>query len=422
MDGISSTSGPAPIKESVSPDVKERYDQLLEQIQKILSKKPPFDVPDSKQLERLLTELKGMHDQGLTGSMDQFLDVLFAFAEAAGANPSQNNFYLTPNQIEAMSKATLTIAVDEKGSLVNKSVTLPEALAIIMNPDYDPKATQKLGDMLLAFSSWGYDMYTSELKKLKEQIDIATAAINNLQALQEILNMIKTKYPDNYNFPPTTWDEIPKEIQDKLRSAIPNTGGLFWNGDGTPKDMSIITNWAKNNPGTYADWSDAFFKREIGIEPNPQPDANAALARLLSARDQLKKQLDALEKAGGKDLDKSEGSPYATIKKVLDEVDKQISPNAFPYTNPPTDWDAFVKSRQIDPNWINNFIKEGNKNNNPLADGIDKAIQSNQNLSSKMSDEIKAKNLTLQTFFDILNQVSDALSKILTGTAQKVNR
>jgi hypothetical protein len=443
--------GAAPIKESVTPEEKARYDQLLKEVQDILSKTapptPPFTTADSKRLERLLTELKGMHDQGLTGSMDQFLDVVFAFAEAAGADPSQNDFYLSPTEIEAMSKAHITIAVpknDGSGTYVNQSMTLAEAIGITLDPTYDPAATQKLGDMLLEFSNWGYDMYTQQLKDLQQQIEIATTAINNLNELLAILNMTKGQSIPGFNYHPTKWDEIPPAMQGQVRSAMgypanpPPPFGPYWNSDGTPTDkgMAAISQWTYDNPDAYANIADTYFRTELGIEPDLQPDAQNAAARLLSARDQLYIQKMLLEKSGA---DTGPGSPYATIDAVLKDIDKQFPPTGapptYPYPNPDldakppvlnlTDWYDFPNNSlgSTDPtDKMNAYIREGNATNSALAKSIDDAIQANQNLSSKMSDEIKAKNLTLQTFFDILTQVSDALNKILTGTAQKVNR
>lgn len=77
----------------------------------------------------------------------------------------------------------------------------------------------------------------------------------------------------------------------------------------------------------------------------------------------------------------------------------------------------------IDPTQVNKdicgYISAGHGKDNNINEAIDNAVNASQNLSSKMSDEIKAQNLNLQTWFDILTQVADSLNKTMQAIAQK---
>lgn len=454
---VGSSSGvgsSAPTTESVTPEVKKKYDELLAEIQRILASGPPksaipYDGSDSKRLQEALKELKSMQDQGVTKDMSNFLDFLFYGVASTGA---QDFLIDPPNKIEALRDTSITISVLKDGKYVDVSMKLTNALQTVLDPNYDLDATQKLADMTLAFAHWGYDMYTSQLSKMKQQIELATAAINNLQALQEILNLIKIKIPDDFKLVPDNWKDVPKD-PDVLAALMKNVEGMgnkdFWK-DGImppdpkaePKSMDAIKAYTHDHPSAYSKILEPYFKKEYGFTADfsPPNDFVSVAVRLLTARDKLKKLLDDMEAAAKPNaVDKSEGSPYNRIQKLLDIIDNSkdstgqplfpVGNSNFPYGDPPynTNWSEKLKNLSPDKlaelqKNLTKYIEEGNKTNNILNPAISNAIQANQNLSSKMSDEIKAKNLTLQSFFDILNQVADALHKINLGSAQKISR
>lgn len=430
--------------EYVSPEQKAKYDELLKEIEQILVKGAPFSEQDSEDLASAAEELNVMRKRGLTPSMDDFVSALFAFMAASGANPSQGNFYITPDKIEGLSNVQITI----KGS----TMSLAEALNAVTDPDYDRTSTQKLNDMLLRFSNWSYGIYMDQVKNMNEQVESATAILNDLGELKEFTNMAKANLPGNYKNPPDSWGDIPQGVRDEVVKAM-NLSDEDFGPSGVPKDFAKVRDWIVHNPDKYADFSEAYFKPLLGVSADPQPDPYAAAGRLLDVRDDLMKQRDRLIAAGA---DSGLGSALDTINKVLDDLNKSLPLDLFPYDESPTGYaDKFSDCVEKDANgkvimddqglpvltdkgkelaggagllvrvggaigaYIEHANAAGNTSTSTVRDDIEKAFQASQNLSSKQTDELKAKNLFLQTFYDILTQIAEGLNKAILSIAQK---
>jgi hypothetical protein len=445
-------------REYVSPEIKAKYEELMNQIKMILNK-TSYTEEDSQALEAALKDLKKLQDQGLETGMSSDLELLFLFLKSAGAKPEKGKFYLDPTALEALRSIQL-----DMGN--GRYLTIDDALALALDPERRSDATQKLGDMLLDFSRWSYDIYAEKLKDLQKQVELATKAINQLKAILDILNKTKVIMPDDFKFTPDNLNQIPEEIKKKLRAM------------GVNDDKMI--EWIKNkdNLNTYIDLCEAYFKEELGYEPDITRDD---VLKLLSTRDELQKILDDMKNQGA---DTSEGSPYDTIQKVIADIDKQFPPDKFP---PGKDYEAdmdqvfkpsdrfnnqifeywlkqnpdgsysyyrrsWVISEEDGKTWLyeDTPVSEGTFNEatrggidrylndlllipgkeyvnsgqgqSSVKDNIDKALQSNENLSSKMSDEMKAQNTLLNTIFDILSQVLKAYDKINQSFAQKIGR
>eukprot|EP00386_Alphamonas_edax_P015056 GDKI01046076.1.p1 GENE.GDKI01046076.1~~GDKI01046076.1.p1 ORF type:complete len:491 (+),score=-3.77 GDKI01046076.1:509-1981(+) len=467
--------------DAVTPEVLKQFNDQLQALLDLLKKGPPYTEADSLKIQEIENNLKKMQTTppGLETNMNNMLQMLFGILDTA-ADP--NTHLISPSAIEVLSTKDLKID--------GQTIQLSALLTTFLSPDYNPNATKQLGDMLLDFSKWAYNMYTDQLKDLKDQIDVATKSINDLKALQDILNMTTVDDPGNYKNPPQSWDDIPKPIQDKLRAEHPEwflspadqskvnnymkniskdlrneimkrcgpfplsfdklpsdlqgkvTQELGIPPTTAPSDFNKVKNWIHDNGNAYATMSDDYFKSPLIISADPQPDTVTAINRVLASRDDIKAQIKALEDGGA---DSGEGSPLATLKAVEADLDKQFPPDQYPIGSQvqepkkkKIESHSYVLGQPnksqlqvvppgtvapVDPNKaLSDFILSGQDKTKGISTDLDKAVTANQNLSSKMSDEIKAKNLMLQTMFDILTQIQDALNKSITGAAQKINR
>jgi len=494
---LASTTG-AQQKDTDKVSMDAKYNKLLDEMNKILKKDPPSEK-DTKELSdilKTLKEMQGTPEGQQNAELNNCLSLIFAVFEQAGATSNNGFTFSSVEIVGEFKKFTFTdpndpTKTDKFIDIVNTSLAVTGGT---------------LGDDLLDFAHWSYNMYTDQLKAMKDQIDASTNTINDVKEMQEILNMIHTDDPGNYKMPPENWDDIPKELQDKFKAMYPEefeikttvidttlTNNDYWNkipkslqeelinantptygispmnqymlthnftppplneldsvlGKGyqdkvlksqehtittssdTPKDFSKINGWIKGHMDTYVGWSTDYFKSPLATSVVLIPDATTVINDLLTTRSDLEKQLDVLKKGGAHDekgnpiVDK--GSPADTIQKVLDDLNKYFPPNKYPagstYTivkSAPGMYDTsgnFVAA--ADPTAdLTKYIKDAQTTNNTINDTLDKALEANQNLSTKMSDDIKAKNLTLQEHFDILSQISDALSKIILGFAR----
>lgn len=501
MDSTSNIYGGQPteellIRDTVTKETKARYDELLMMISEILVKQPATEA-DSIALDECFKELQQMQKKGLDSTMNDTLKVLYFYMEGAGANPSQGDFKIDPVKIEALNSDDITLKVavtSEDGKKTIQELKLAEAIKVMADPSYNPTATDSLTKMLLDFSSFSYDFYTSELEGLKQQLDIASTSINNLKALQDILNMVTVDDPQTIPLNPTSWDQIPAELQDSIINEIIHSyswkdiekllpkdlkkkvdnelkGGGFAidkGGSTTPQskldslspglqneitnyikgvkfeprtqqNLQEVSNYFKNNPSRYADLVTSLAKEGVGVTPKPEPSDIEAMNRLISARDELKAQFDSLNALGDDEIDKGEGSAYATLKVVLEDLEKYVPSSKYPpgctlgpgvITDRGFDIPVETAIRYADGSVgfflpddlhkdICGYISAGHDKNNNINEAIDNAVNASQNLSSKMSDEIKAQNLNLQTWYDIMTQVADALNKSMQSAAQK---
>lgn len=486
-------------RENVSQETLDKYNQLLQDIQAILKKNPPSQN-DADQLAQDLTDLQALQkNPGLTTDMNLIVNLLSASVDKIKDSSGKIN----PSLITILNQnATLPVVVYDETEKKDKVVNMPliDALGVIAQPNYFVNATKTLGDILLDTSKWIYDQYTTKLKDLQQQIDIAKAAITDLKALQDILNQVTVDQASNYKFPPTCWDDIPAELQEKLRkenpSAFANSANINPNSSdylktlkkvdpklyneilrdqgyiipitghgytptpkfkslstddqnkvlkalggeassGPPTDWSSIDNWIKKHADTYANWSTDYFKEEAHVIASPQPDSITAANNAIKARDDLIKQLKELDACSTKDnpIDKGDGSAYATIDQAIKDIETRFPITTYPEgsqiaMNTATPAVAVVMKSDgtqgasgVDyEGAIKGYIMDGQDKDKQIAGNLDKAVQANQTLSSTVSDKLKAENLNLQTYFDILTQISDALNKIIQGTAQKINR
>ena len=395
----------------VTPDVRKQYEQLMQLIHDIMSKPNPT-AQDAKDLEDALRQLNGMNDK-LSPTMQTALKLVLTFFR--GFDPNSATSHLDPTTLQAIQ----TLKIDING----KSVSLLDAVSVALDPNTTGKG---LGDVLLDFANWAYGIYEDKVKDLDQQVQIAINVINNLKALQDILNQIKANIPGNYKLPPDNWNDIPPDIQLLLR----NNSGLSFNPDGTPTDMSKVKDWISKNMETYVKWSSDYFSKAIGVIPDLKPDT---VANLLKLRKDLEAQRDALIKAlkdsGAYTDPPPVGSPLDTINQVLDTLKEfqgypvfDAKGNVTGYTDTPS-VDKNMAYRQqyyleaMAKKWIMSGQGQGTTN-----DLVDKALQANQTFSNQASDELKAQNLQLQTLYDILSQLMHTLDKIIQGEAQKINR
>ena len=437
--------------ESVTKEVKQFYDDLLNEINAILAKPNPTqqDADDLAEALNKLNQLKTT-PPGLTVEMQTFSDILIGLVPI---NPTTGGFDITPNTIKALSTFELTIG--------GEKMLLTDAIKTMTSPENDAKNTEVLGDMLLRFANETYDMYMKQLEDLNEQLAIATAVINNLGVLEDALQQTELVDGGGFKFPPESVSDIPKEMLDK----IPN------------KEDPI--GWIKKNTDTYLGWVEDYYGAEVKVKPSTGADSASSINNVLTARDELQKQLDAML-AADPNIDKGPTSAYGTTKQALDDLEKYFPTSQYPpgtriETTTVTTTEQVPVYKYVNkknPDGSNVVDSNGNvvqervldgyetktttttqqcfvdKNGNPLktptvddasksitsyiiagedagstiSQHLDKAVQANQNLSNRMTDEIKIQNANLQTMFDILTSLMSELNNQLTGFARNINR
>jgi len=212
-----------------------------------------------------------------------------------------------------------------------------------------------------------------------------------------------------------------------------------------PVNLQKVLDFAKSDE--YIKMSEAYFDKIETQIADPQPNAMEAMNKLLTSRDTLQDQIDEFDRMNTENpgsVDTAEGSAYATTKKVLDDLNKYFPPNVYqkgcviteeavprPKSGPPGGMSTTVmdsvmvaknpngSSSEIDPLAVlSAYINDAQPANNMLRNNLDGAVSANQNLSSNVSDELKAKNATLQEFMDIFIAVADALNKAILSAAR----
>jgi hypothetical protein len=415
--------------EYVHPEVRAKYESYMKRIQEIMGKSS-FTQEDVEELRDLLRKLDNL--QGLEGNMLDDKALVFVFFKAAGIDPYSND-PVDPNKLRALQDISLEIG--------DKKIKLADALALALDPQRLKESSQVLGDMLLDFANWAYELYGEKVAQLEQQILSATKILNDLQALIEILNQLKIKYPDDFEVDPSKWKSI-EDIPQGLREVFAknNVGGSFhWyqdppnSGNWVTNNFDAVKKWATDNKGKYIDLCDVYFKQELGVIPNLQPDA---IKNLIEARDRLAKQLQNLIDAGNDENE--QGSAAHALKKVVDDLNKRFPPDEYP-SDKPGEWDMdeakkraeeFIMAGQgykrvveEDEYGIKREHWEKDKDTpKTIADLINDANTANQFLSSKLSDDLKTLNVFLQTVYDILTQTMKTLDKATQASAQKIAR
>ncbi len=503
-----------PTSDYVTEKDLARYCELMDAIAALLSKSQPTDQ-DAAQLNDLCKELQSMQRKGVTPQLNDMINLLFTFMQGAGADPNTGDFLITPSAIQALGGLT---AEQTKITINGQQLTLVEALQAASDPNFDPTATVKLGDMLLDLSNSVFADYDATLKELQEQIEISKTAINNLKALQDILNMVTLPdQPDINVLNPTSWNQIPPDVQKILKEKFPEyftvdpsvskgdldklikeaesganyyqyltdkqkkqlemyytspdqKGNLPINASkydkknppgkitfdilpkelrkdfeatiktavtprtSEPSDFAAIQKWIKSNPNEYAGYIEDYYKEGISFVPTPKPDSITATNDLLKARDNLKEQFDKLD-AMAKDpnvtppVSTDTGSAYATLKKVLEDIETYLPSSTYPYgstlTQTGTDYSVVTAngvSTPITAAQVNKdicaYISAGHDTTSSINQGIDNAVTANQNLSQTVSDQIKAENMNFQTMYDILSQVMKMLNDIIMSSSK----
>ena len=299
---------------------------------------------------------------------------------------------------------------------------------------------------------WAYGIYSGAVEKLVDFVEAARRIIGNLSALQVILNHIKTQMPENYSFPPKKWEDIPDEILKKLMAFTPPILTEEQWKTKTPESWKILYGYVTKPPGSnyYVQLSDEYFKKTLGSTADPQP---GDIPAILNLRDSLIRQM-AILKAGGAPI--GDGTPYDTISKVLETINKEFPVNTYPIPVPDPNNPADPKKDLVPgKNWnvefggipktdgsggytfdfdtikqkypsakdeIIKWINSGQGQNNTTNDTLDKALNANQRLSDDMSKDLQAKNQQLTQIEELLIQLGDTLNKILSGMAQKIAR
>ena len=425
--------------EYVSPETKKEYEDLLEEVNKILKKNPLTD-DDAQELERYLNRLKDIQAAGVDYKMNDFLNFLFSDINLVKGSDPDHPFLLSRTSIQALGIQNIP---DSKGKLI----PLTDLIGAAADPNFNPSATQSLSDMLLDFSHWSYDTFTSKLGKLKEQLDVSIKALNDLKKLQEVMNQYNVEKEQNYKNPPECWDDIPPGIQQQILAQNPP-----WINPNDINNPAAVKKAVTSHQNEYINMSRAYFTDGVHITPNPTNPIQS-LKDIISARDDLQAQLEILDKNTPRDENGNypSGSAADTIKKTLDDLNAQFPPDIYnssafepPAHNGSITYNAETnkfsiqceKYRKQDPktgkisiettkdlgNPVNQLINDGQNKDKPIAKHISDAITANQNLSSKMSDELREENTNLKQWFDTLSQIADTLNKIMLGAAQKISR
>lgn len=434
-NGATTSSTSTSYKESVSEEVKAEYDELIEEIQTILAQSSYSDS-DAETLEENLNRLYELQNEGLDYRMSEDLSLIFSFFKLIGYEPPTSTS-IDPAKLSMLQVASISTS--------DPDMTISYALEQALDADRHANATNVINDILLDTAVSVYDSYTEELEDLQEQLDASTDSLDYLSDVQDVFNAVTVDYPDDYSCPPESWDEIPAELQEKIK-ADSTYGKSGFDSNGEPKDFDAIKEAIYDKPDAYIDWSEAYFKEEIGYSYAIEADT---LPNLLNARDNLIDQLAVLEEAGA---DTSDGSAYATIKAVVDAIEEDFPESTYP---PGTDWDQmFTPVYDDDGNFtgeytahptyeeididtgisnsetmssdalasLQNFIKRGQDTEDSIIDLLDDALQACQTLSSSMSDELKAQNYALQQIFTILTEVLKIVSKAYSTHAQSIGR
>ena len=451
--------------EYMSEGDKKKFDEVLASILAILQNPSPTEA-DSAELDRLFKELKEMKDKGLLTdpSILDFVNFLFAFMQAAGANPATGDFHITPTQIMALGQPSTAITVN------GQSMSMVQAISAALDPEHFASATETLGQMLLSFNTWAKDVWEAELDKLHQQVKICEDAVNLMHELQNIMNLGQGKVPSNYVYPPTKWDDIPPSIQEQLKKSKPD----MFTASGEPKDISKVLSWIKNNPETYSSWTKDYFTNELGIDaslnlnPNdPNPDPLAVANKTLEIRDQIDALIKQLEGLGAPD---GEGSELKTLRAVLEDINTYFPQDQYPIgqrlsfhsegvetemplatggtftmnvphtvlycgDKPIKDYgssfdlmDKYAVPDVSNPGgsrWtlpipgLDDFIVAGNTTSGKnISDDIGACISASENLQSTTQNDLKQKNMEYDQFCQMIFQIAEALHKILMGFAK----
>lgn len=388
-----------PPQENITIDEKKAFDAKMQALLDLLNQIPP----DSVKIDAALAELEGMTK---TGSMDdavknirQLLDIAYTFP------PLEIALSLESGQIDPVTKKPMTIR-DLITSVGNDIIK-------------DPNATKSIGDMAIAMVQDAFKIYTDKLKDLQAQIDISKQIITDLSNIQDVLNSIDITSPANFNWNPKSWSDIPKDLQEILKKDYGIT------------DVTKGGNWDLNK---YTDAACKYFEKEIGWTTNTA-DAASSFNKMIAARDSLTDQLDKLDKAGADKNDPT--GAYQTVKKVLDDLNKSFDPKVYPPGTtakgdgsflilsgpdgadlPGTTLDNFGDVSKNALNALAKFISAGQDKNDGIAVHVDSALSANQNLSTKMTDDMKALNTWFQQLMDVLTAIADAGSKMILSSAR----
>lgn len=385
-------------QENVSQADKEAFDAQMEALLALLAKSP-LTESDSLQLQNILITLAGMtKDGGMNQAVKDIVTILDgAYTAITGKTGFSDHFYFPP--------ASLEVALSLKAGDTKTISDLIKSVATAAIKD--PNATKSVGDLALAMVQEAFKTYENRLKELQDQIDISKTVISSLTELQKILNMIDVDSPANFNWNPTSWDQVPPALKTILKDKYGIT------------DIKGINN-------NFQKWINAatdYFCAEIGWTANPG-DIATTFNQAITARDSLIAQLAQLEKLGADKTDTA--GAYYTVDKLVKDIEKYLPTSKYPVGSQANEMGSVVgPDGKTIPNVdiksdLVNFIKAGQVKNGGISQDLDSALSANQTLSSKMADEMKALNTWFQQLMDVLTAIEDAYNKGTVSYARNI--
>lgn len=415
-------------QENVSEEDKKAFDAKMQALLDLLAQNPP----DSLKIQATLIELKGMtKDSAMDQAVNDIIEILAAaYQTFTDKDDFKETLYFPPASLQV----ALDLGTGQIDPQTQKPLTIRDAITSVATAAIkDPNATKSVGDLALAMVQDAFHSYETRLKDLQDQINISKEIMNDLTDIQNILNLVDINSPASFKWNPTSWDQIPPDLQKILAKP--------------PYNMTSMSNF---NQSKFVDAACEYFTQEIGWKANPG-DIAAAYNKVIAARDSLKVQLDGLAAAGADKTD--EHGAYQTVKAVYDSLVKSFPLDKFPAgstvvmekqiigyektdfgtmkiedKNKPIYADVPVvyvngKPTKTDSKTITNalaqFIGSGQaKSPDGISELVSNAVTANQNLSSKMADDMKALNTWFQQIMDVLTAIADAYNKGTTSFAR----
>ncbi len=386
---------------------------------------------------RYITAMKGLDAMAkpkppaLTGDLDaNCLDVAFTIVigNSQFAASGSKDSLLDLSKVNLTTLAGSTVTTDKYGV---------ESFAVFLThmhgADFNEWATRSTQDIVTEFGISTFKAYTKAMEEMNNALQVSKDIINDTKAIEHIINQ-KEPVSGKFSMDPKSLDDIDPLLQQDIKAKLNNPNATF-------ADMQ---KFIKDNPDQYASMIDKEFGQNE-ITYKPLPISGKDMQTLIDSRDDLTKQMKILddqvaawEKKGSVPpcpVEKGYGSQYDQTKKLLDQVNKYVPPDQIPpgskvLNSDSPNWKikvgidsipaADIQKKYLDPMIMASVPKKGVTGD--LADAINGSFTASQNLSQKQTDDLKAKNVTLNQICDMVAAMQKDLDQIIKGGLQKISR
>lgn len=289
-------------------EVWEAYLKIMERIAEIMNKSV-FTEQDAKDLEEAINAIVDLAKNGievngrrlyLDEQMAGRIDRMFSMMDAAGIKPGQKI-----SLDDMMNLKNISLTVD--GKTITFAMVMANAINKIVGID---ASLQGMLETIFVRNNAG--LYIKQMAEIEEKLKSVKATLDALRAINDAFDKVEGAIPGSYKIPPTSWDDVPNSVRNKLPESIRNG------------PIEGLQAWLKTseNYENYVKYSKEYFGQELGYVPI-ESELEGSAKSILAMREALKKQMELLKAAGQSETDTN--SLLYALKKVVESIDAAYS-------------------------------------------------------------------------------------------------